>query len=201
MLSCFRNPGQRSFGIAVNLLWTLAALTYASAWADPQPDVSSGSNRESAVWAPSELEFTYTGFTTKYSCDGLRDKMSKVLLKLGAREDLEVRPFGCVRIQAPDLITGVTIKMQVLQPAEGREPAVAAHWKKVDLLGRREAVDAAADCELIGELKRKVLPLFATRNVEYNATCERGHILAAGTRLKAEVLVADSSPTVKSAAR
>jgi hypothetical protein len=186
-------------------LAALAAVTCACVWANPQPEPSGGSGLESAVWAPRELDFVYRGFTTKYSCDGLQDKVKKVLIKLGARPDIQVRGFGCTQLQGPDPFAGVKIKMNVLQPA-GKQagPAVLAHWKTVDLLtdyDNRDPVDAAADCELIGEIRQKVLPLFATRNVDYRATCEAHQLVPGGTRLKAEVLVADEPAAADSAAR
>jgi hypothetical protein len=157
------------------------------------------------VWVPKELNFAYQGFTTTYSCDGLQDRMRRVLIKLGARHDLQVRGFGCTQLVGPDPFAGVRIKMNVLQPAGSQgAQAVPAHWKRVDLLADlddRDPVDAAGDCELIGQIKQKVLPLFATRNVDYSATCEWGHLLVGGTRLKAEVLVADQGAAADSAAR
>jgi hypothetical protein len=131
--------------------------------------------------------------------------MRNVLIKLGARHDVQVHGYGCTRLVGPDPFAGVRIKMNVLQPSgpqAGR--AVPAHWKMVDLLtdyDNHDPVDAAADCELIGEIKQKVLPLFATRNVDYRSTCERRQLVLGGTRLKAEVLVADPSAAADSAAR
>jgi hypothetical protein len=199
----FKNPGERSVHRQVAGLAAVAALTCASAWANPQSEPSAGSGGVSAVWAPKQLSFVYESFTTHYSCDGLQEKMRRVLLKLGARPDLQVRGFGCTQPQGPDRFPGVSIRMNVLQPA-GQQggPAVPAHWKMVDLLtdyDNRDPVDAAADCDLIGEVRRKVLPLFATRNVDYSATCEQRHLVLGGTRLKAEVLVAD--PSAAAAAR
>jgi len=201
----FENPGERSVHRPVASLAALAALTCACAWANPQPEPSGGSGRESAVWMPKELNFAYQGFTTKYSCDGLQDKMKRVLIKLGARHDLQVRGWGCTRLQGPDPFAGVRIKMNVLQPA-GKQggQAVPAHWQLVDVLAGpddRDPVDAAGDCELIEQIKQKLLPLFATRNVDYRSTCEWHHLLVGATRLKAEVLVADQSAVAEAAAR
>ena len=189
----------------VAALTAVVVLTCASARANPQPEPSAGSGRESAVWAPKELNFAYQGFTTKYSCDGLQDKMKRVLITLGARPDIQVRGFGCTRLVGPDPFAGVKIKMNVLQPAgqQGGQ-AVPAHWQMVDLLAgpdNRDPVDAAGDCELIGQIKEKILPLFATRHVNYSSTCEWRHLLVGGTRLKAEVLVAEGSAAADSAAR
>jgi hypothetical protein len=202
----FKNPGERSVHRQVAGLAAVAALTCASAWANPQSEAPAATGRESAAaWVPKELNFVYRGFTTTYSCDGLQDKMRKVLLKLGARPDLRVRGYGCTRLVGPDPFAGVRIQMNVLQPA-GKQggPAVPVHWQRVDLLtdyDNRDPVDAAADCELIGEIKQKILPLFATRNVDYSSTCEWRHLLVGGTRLKAEVLVADQGAAADSAAR
>ena len=201
----FKNPGERSVPRQVARLAAVAMLTCAPAWANPQSEPSAGSGRESAVWAPKELNFAYQGFTTKYSCDGLQERMRDVLLKLGARPDIQVRGFGCTRPVGPDPFASVSIKMNVLQPA-GKQggPAVPVHWQRVDLLTglyKHDPVDAAADCELIGQIKQKVLPLFATRNVDYSSTCELRHLLVGGTRLKAEVLVADPGAAADSAAR
>jgi hypothetical protein len=201
----FENPGERSVPRQVARLAAVAMLTCAPAWANPQSEPSAASARESAVWAPKELNFAYQGFTTKYSCDGLQERMRDVLLKLGARPDLRVRGYGCTRLVGPDPFAGVSIKMNVLQPA-GKQggPAVPVHWQRVDLLTglyKHDPVDAAADCELIGQIKQKVLPLFATRNVDYSSTCELRHLLVGATRLKAEVLVADQGAAADSAAR
>ncbi len=50
---------------------------------------------ESAVWKPTETSFVYMGFTTKYSCEGLVDKVRSILLTLGANRDLTVYGTGC----------------------------------------------------------------------------------------------------------
>jgi len=91
-----------------------------------------------AVWTPRELLFIYHGFTTKYSCDGLRDKVRSILLQLGAREDLTVTETPCAELGRPDPFPGARIKMNVLQPAAGTggtagTQAVPGHWTTVDL--------------------------------------------------------------------
>jgi len=182
------DPGKRLQGSCVAIAAALA-LTSAAAWGGPA-QTSAGS--EPAVWVPKVLTFTYRGFTTKYTCDALRTKMKTYLLELGARPDLQVRTWGCTQPVAPDVFPGVTVQMNVLQPAASAAPAMTAQWKRVDLLANRNPLDAAADCELISQIKLEVLPLFTARNVDYQATCSRGQIQPGATRLTAEVLVADS---------
>jgi hypothetical protein len=155
-----------------------------------------------AAWVPKEVNFVYVGFTTKYTCDGLQAKMRRILLQLGARDDLKVERYGCMRVNAPETTPGVRIVMHVLQPASATAgETVAAHWKSVDVLADRNPVDAALDCELIAQLNRDVLPLFAPRHVDYSAACAANKPLVGGTRLKADVLVPDQDAVPKSASR
>ena len=163
------------------------------------PDGQSGAALMPAAWTTKQLNFVYqTGFTTKDPCDGLRDRMRELLTELGAH-DLQVRNYGCPGTPFP----GVHIKMSVLQPAHewaiGR--TVPASWKKVDLLADREVVNAAADCELMEQIKQKVLPLFATRTVDYSAVCQKNKLLPGGTLLTADVLVPDQRAAATAAAR
>jgi hypothetical protein len=175
-----------------------AALVAASLCAgagQPAAAAAAGSGNDAAVWVQKEVNFRYVGFTTRYSCDGLQDRLRGILLQLGARDDLRMTGYGCVGVNSPETTPGVRIVMHVLQPASA--PAgqpVAAHWKTVDLLAHRDLFDAALDCELIAQLNREVLPLFAVRNVVYSAACSAHTPLVGGTRLKAEVLVADAAP-------
>jgi len=172
----------------------LALLLCGAALADTSPGTEPGGY---AVWTPKELRFVYQGFTSKYSCDGLRDKVKAVLLKLGARKDLQVTETPCPGGPGtPTDFPGVTIKMHVLEAANGREydpatPPVPAHWRMVDLTHSLNPIDAAGDCELIEQVKSRILPLFTTRKVDYSSTCIPYQLSIGGTRLRAEVLMAD----------
>jgi hypothetical protein len=163
-------------------------------------DASGDSPRELAVWVPMQLNFVYGHFTTEYSCNGLAARMKSILLKLGARPDLDVRGYGCTQLTGPDPLAGVKIRMNVLEPA-GARPGLGAHWTRVDLLHDREILEAAADCELIDQVAHKILPLFTVRNVDYSAACQARNLVPGATRLKADVLVADQRPPAASAAR
>jgi hypothetical protein len=155
---------------------------------------------EPSVWTPKQLRFVYSGFTTKYSCDGLREKMRSVLLKLGARkQDLDVNSSGCPGLSEPTTFPTVDIKMNVLQPAPApppganAPPAVAAHWQLVDLTQYHDPLRAAGDCELIEQIYQRILPLFTTRNAVFHSNCVPNQ-LQLGTVLKAEVLIPNPPP-------
>jgi hypothetical protein len=190
----FSSPGA-GIPLSVVAAGTVAVLLTVTAWAAPHETGAPAARAESAVWTPRELSFVYQGFTTEYSCDGLRDKVRSVLLELGAREDLTVTESPCASLGQPDPFPGVRIKMNVLQPADGESAAagqsVPAHWKRVDLTPQRDAVRAAGDCELIEQISQRILPLFATRNVEYSSNCVPHQSQSGATRLRAEVLIPD----------
>lgn len=171
------------------------------AGAVPTP-TAADSEHVAAVWVPKEVNFVYVGFTTKYSCDGLMDKVRRMLLVLGARDDLKVIGYNCMGVNAPETTPGVRIAMHVLQPVSAAvgQP-VAARWKRVDLLAHRDLFDAARDCELVAQLDRDVLPLFAARDVDYGATCSVHTPLTGGTRLTLDVLVPEQGTTPRAAAR
>jgi hypothetical protein len=176
-------------------LAAVAALLACAAWgADAQGTAAPG-EATSAVWAPKQLHFVFMGFTAHYSCDGLRDKIRHVLTELGARPDFEVNFAGCSSpLGRPDPFPGVNIKMNVLQAADPRDSSaqvVGAHWRKVDLHLDKDPVWEASDCELLEQIKERILPLFTTRNVDFASNCVP-HQAFLGTRLSADLLFPDS---------
>ena len=159
------------------------------------PTLAAAQDSVSAVWVPKHVQFVYQGFTTHYSCDGLRDQIRDMLQKLGA-QDLKVREYGCARQVGPDPFPGVSVTMRVLVPASSAAPEdakstsapIEAQWKDVVLLGANSSFEDQGNCELIEQFKETFLPLFATRDVKYGSTCVP-HELNLGTHLSAQVLV------------
>ncbi|HEY4772515.1 MAG TPA: hypothetical protein VIH50_05725 [Steroidobacteraceae bacterium] len=170
----------------------LSACLHGAAWAD-----SGGENGQPAGWAQKEFRFIYQGITTKYSCDGLRDKMRQILLEFGARkQDLKVYDYGCSSPSGrPDIFPAVSVKMSVLVPADNAADAVPSHWQPVRLKLGNSSLDEAGQCELIEQVKHNVLPLFTARNVDLQDFCVPHQLLPGGTRLVAKVLMADQAPT------
>ncbi len=162
-----------------------------------------------AVWTTKKLDFVFQGFTAKYSCDGLKDKVTRALLQLGSqKKDLKVREMGCVNgFGRPDPFPGVSIKMSVLQPASGStdssQPPVAAHWKpvKINLRDINDYPNDSGECELYEQIREKVVPLFSTRNVDLSGICVPHQESAAGPTLKLEVLQADAKDTRSASAK
>jgi hypothetical protein len=171
----------------------------APAWTAENAPAPAG-EPQSAVWTEKELTFVYQGFTTRYSCDGLRDKVRSVLLDLGAeKKGLKVMELGCSSPSGrPDPFPGVRVKMRVLQPADSPEAAkaadptpVAAHWKPVDLKLRDNFTTDSGECELVEQIRQKIVPSFAARNVDLQTTCIPHQATAVRPILKMEVLMPD----------
>ncbi len=176
---------------------TVAFLVSASAGAAEQsaaPDTSvAPAAGETAVWTAKKFHFVYMGFTTKYSCDGLRDKVKEILLTLGARkDDLVVSPSGCSHLTGPEPFPGVNVKMSVLEPVKDSTAAtVPAHWKSVEVKSGTDPLARSGECELVEQLKKSVLPQFNTRNLVFNSVCVPHQLTLSGATLKAEVLQPD----------
>lgn len=69
-------------------------------------------------WKEHEVSFTYSGFTSKYSCDGLADKVRLLLRTLGARPDLKVTTYGCGALYGgPTEFPRVKLRFATLEPA------------------------------------------------------------------------------------
>src|SRR5215468_10867619 len=99
----------------VALLGACCALSLPARAAEPPPI----GGPVHAVWTPKTYNFTFQGFTAHYSCDGLRDKMRSILLRLGARADLSVQARGCGGHEQVTEFPGVAINMHVLAPIGG----------------------------------------------------------------------------------
>lgn len=180
----------------LRLVSRLASAAAATTLLAAMPAGALAQDRVPAVWVPKHVQFIYQGFTTRYSCDGLRDEIRTMLEKLGPR-DLEVREMACTSpVGVPSPFPGVMVNMRVLVPASSAEaskvkdpgPTVQAEWKNVVLMPANASYNEQGKCELIEQFKETFLPLFSTRNVKYGSTCIP-HQLTLGTHLSAEVLM------------
>ena len=180
----------------LRLVSRLGAAAAAATLLAAVPALASAQQTVAAVWVPKDTHFVYQGFTTRYSCDGLRDKVTSMLSKLGA-QNLQVREQPCTSPGGgPDPFPGVRVKMRVLVPASSPQASkyksagapVQAHWQKVVLMPSNAGFESQGNCELIEQFKESFLPLFTTRDVKYRSTCVP-YQLTLGTHLSAEVLM------------
>lgn len=117
-----------------------ASTCMALAWVAVASGASApGADTARAVLKSQEIKFNYQSFNTFYSCDGIEDKLERVLLALGANKDVEVEARGCA--EGSELIsdlrrspTGVSprsplVTIRVTSPVEAT-PEVLAELEK-----------------------------------------------------------------------
>jgi hypothetical protein len=191
-------------GVIAALLLAAAASSLAGAADPPSPaDAASAPEAaQSARWVQKKIKFTYLGFTTHYSCQGLAEKVRGVLLQLGARKsDMNVHEFACTaRLDEPEPFPAVAGTFYVLEPvastqasgAEGSGGVVPAHWQPVNVRFDHDgALSMSGQCELLEQVRQHILPLFPARNVKFSSLCVPHQLFAGGNALTAEVLVPD----------
>lgn len=228
--------------IAFVLLFALnAAAAEPVLAADARPEAAAV---QPGQWQQHDITFTYSGFTSKYSCDGLADKVKLLLKAVGARPDARVTSYGCsepfgrptefprVRLQfatlapavpaagaaAPraDLRAGTAAVAAGAKPGAppnayghviGREaprigaPAAAApagevvagRWQRVKLARNTPRSLDPGDCELVEQFRDKVLPLFATRDIDDDTRCVPHQVAGTSVDLEVEVFTAPAS--------
>jgi hypothetical protein len=152
-------------GISAIATWVfLGALAAQSASAQPAM----------AVWKERELNFAYHGFTTTYSCDGLKYKLRIILEALGARPGFKVLTSGC------EIGGGVArfprARMQVAFP----EPLSAgvsetgmfpAGMATVTIRPRNPRELEEGDCELVEQVRDSLLPEIGVRVLKDDTAC------------------------------
>jgi hypothetical protein len=227
--------------IAVALLFSLnAAAADPALAAEARPEAAAV---QPGQWQQHDVTFTYSGFTSKYSCDGLADKVKLLLRAVGARADARVTSYGCsepfgrptefprVRLQfatlapaapaagatAPrtDLRAGAPGATKPAAPPNayghviGREAprigapaaavappageAVPGRWQRVKLSRNSPRSLDPGDCELVEQFRDKVLPLFATRDIDDDTRCVPHQVAGTSVDLEVEVFTAPAA--------
>ena len=134
------------------------------------------------MWKEQHLNFFYMGRTSRYSCGGLRDKVRAMLLDLGARRDLTVTALGC---EEPDSrvrlgSAGPSLNIVFFAPALPDARAKASRpgdWAAVDAQFESFTIAndvfrnmGVADCELVQEFARQILPRLVVRDLKQDIT-------------------------------
>jgi hypothetical protein len=196
-----RNPIRGAFGRSI--LWL--AIAVLSGGAGVGVAEAADTAAPAAHWVQRNFDYTYMGFTAKYSCDGLLESVRAVLLALGARkQDLQIQSRGCTRLEGVETFPGVSAHFAVLVPdtnddlgKAGSGAPQAAQWKTVDLVRlTRTGIDAP--CELLEQLKAKALPLFTSRNLTFQSSCVPHEVSPGDIQFSVDVLRAvppEQAPT------
>jgi hypothetical protein len=174
-----------------------------------------------AIWKAQEIAFTYQSFTTFYSCSSLEAKIRRLLIAVGAEPNLKIRTRGC--FSSSEIARMPYVEIQVVSPveatpeelaeldktrstrelaarvrgdskqAERAEAQFPAQWTQVSL-SRGKLNLEPGDCELIEQLKEKVLPKLAIKVIEDRTECTPHRISMTQPRLVVEALTPMASP-------
>jgi hypothetical protein len=162
--------------VAVCLAVALPAATAGAAAAaqtgDPMP----------AVWKEQHVEFSYAGRTSRYSCDGLIEKVRAMLLDLGARRDVKITPLRCADAEPMHGDGGGSrIRIVFSSPARpeatdkplhpGDLAATDARFEPFTIMSDAFRNMGIGDCELVQEFTRQLLPRLMVRDVRQDILC------------------------------
>jgi hypothetical protein len=134
-----------------------------------------------AVWREQRVEFYYRGRTSRYSCDGLLEKVRAMLLELGARRDVKIVPLRCTDSDRHERAAGSRIIIVFSSPAlpdAAAKPLHASDLAAIDARFENFTITSDAfrnmgigDCELVQEFTRQILPKLTARNVKRDIVC------------------------------
>jgi hypothetical protein len=137
---------------------------------EPEPEEAA------AAWKRHEVDLVYMGFTTLYSCGGLKSKVKLLLKHVGVRPDVKVVERGCefgfqkvadfphlrIVFYAPEI------------PEPGRRDAgdpVLGVWKSVSIRRNLPRGLEWGDCELVEQFRDRVLSKLTTRGMSGDVNC------------------------------
>jgi hypothetical protein len=135
-----------------------------------------------AVWKEQHLQLTYLGRTSRYSCDGLRDKVRALLIELGARRDMKIVAAGCAELgehlHPGRFMPNVHVVFSSPALPDTAKPQHAGDLSAVDARFEAFAITSDAfrnmdigDCELVEDFARQILPKLAVRDLREDIAC------------------------------
>ena len=177
-------------------LASLATSQRSSAATEPPPIPTTPDVQIAAVWKVQQLNFVYHSDNVVYGCGQLLQKLKVILVSVGASDRIELRSYHCderaglarfeVRIESPAAATQENI--QALATHTSRDELVArvngerlpsaedvqvfqAEWRTVSFARNRRMALHAADCELVEQVQRQLLPRLSVQIVRDNVLC------------------------------
>lgn len=168
-----------------------------------------------AVWRPQRATFVYTGTATRYTCSALTKKITRALQTLGAHPDsIAIDRGACsdhstarllVTFASPVVasaenvraITNYEAREQLAAKLNGRHlssfmdlPRFDAEWREVSFGRSRQLRLDPAECELVHDIRRQLLPRLSVRVLTNRVACTPGYPGIAPPRLTVSALFA-----------
>jgi hypothetical protein len=181
----------------------LSLLAPRAAGAEAAPSAASAADTTApvmAVWVEQKIDFTYMGFTSHYSCDGLKSKVSTILKEIGARPGFKVTARACMnpsrgaewtpmlnlvvatpREATPEILAQVAnddSRRELAAKAGGKAAPVVeataefpARMRRIEFRDSPSGLVQPGDCELIEQLRDKVFVPLGAKIVENHMAC------------------------------
>lgn len=153
-----------------------------------------------AVWVEKKIQFTYVGYTSHYSCDGLKNKVSSILKEIGARPGYKVTARACFsprqgaewtpmldivaampQAATPEVLAALAKdeSQRALAARAGGKPAPTAEaaaefparTRRVDFRDSPTGLLQPGDCELVEQLRNKVFVPLGAKIVVDRMSC------------------------------
>ncbi|MGE0387158.1 MAG: hypothetical protein AB7Q97_20740 [Gammaproteobacteria bacterium] len=146
---------------------TIAAATVLAGLAGVAP----AQDAPAARWEPRQAQFRFVS-DVLYSCEALERKIRALLLAAGARDD------AVVDVCDQPTLLHIKLGFSAAVPAQAgpTTETFPAQWSRVDVNGLRARELDRADCMLMRDFGRQVLPLFAVRDLQPLPSCGPGTI-------------------------
>ena len=146
-----------------------------------------------AAWTRHEVDLLYMGFTTRYTCGGLKSKVRLLLRHLGVRDDVKILERGC-EFGYQKVADFPRLKITFYAPTipepgdrDVGEPVLGV-WKHVVIKRNSPKGLEMGDCELVEIFRDRVLPKFLTRSVDGDVNCIPHQLVGNRIDLRFEVL-------------
>jgi len=162
-------------------------------------------NAVTARWQPYSFNFVFMGLSTYYSCSGLENRLEQILLQLGAKPDVQVSASGC--FEGDRVSKMVTASVRVAMPVEVAAAADAtqsndttridAQRKIVTLNTQLSGYTGSGDCELMEEVRDRLLPEVKLKALENNLHCIPWQEMLINQTLKVSALISDKNVASK----
>jgi hypothetical protein len=148
---------------------------------------------EPAAWTLHEVDLQYMGFTTRYTCSGLKSKVKLLLKHMGVREDVKILERGCefgYQKVADFPRLKITFWAPTLPETGDKDPGepVLGVWKAVTIKRNSPKGLEMGDCELVEIFRDRVMPKFLTREMQGDVNCIPHQLVGNRIDLRFEVL-------------
>jgi hypothetical protein len=148
---------------------------------------------EPAVWTRHEVDLQYMGFTTRYTCSGLKSKVKLLLKYMGVRDDVKILERGCefgYQKVADFPRLKITFWAPSLPEKGAKDPGepVLGTWKAITIKRNSPKGLEMGDCELVELFRDRVMPKFLTRDMQGDVNCIPHQLVGNRIDLRFEVL-------------